>query len=286
METILINILMLIFLSSYAQTHSGGNLVKTENLSIKPIHQWISIPNQDFNIWEIGRPLKTNFNNDYDKDKVAIITDSINNYGINIDNYLLLSIPIQSTEPWIGEGILSFWHKYDMDSLNDGGFIEISYDKGNNWMNLIHDNQTEELSSQGLYSESDTIKGNISCYTGELTEWEYVEIDWWWYFFIKKSTGYVDTDTVNIRFRFLSDDKENQREGWIIDNLIFKGYDPIGGDIQDNINEYIKVFPIPSRDYIEIEATNEFIGAKIEIFDSNGMILKSIVQIKIMSYIN
>jgi len=58
----------------------------------------------------------------------SILTDSTVAYDTSNTSYFELEIPLIAH---INE--LTFYHKYQTDSLLDGGYIEISYDSGANW---------------------------------------------------------------------------------------------------------------------------------------------------------
>lgn len=110
-----------------------GNLVFKDTLALSPLNSWITIQSSN-KIWEIGIPNKLGMNDSYDG-LPAIVTGLNNNYPLNSSDYFEIEIPYKYI--W-GEGILSFWHKYDTDSLNDGGIIELSQDGGNNWVNILN----------------------------------------------------------------------------------------------------------------------------------------------------
>ena len=120
---------MAIFSLCQAQNaEPSGELLFEDTISFDPLNEWITIPSPDANIWQIGYAQKSFL--DYSLSSNAVmITDTINSYPTLVDNYFLLSIPSTDNFFTWPEGILSFYHKFQTDSLLDGGFIEISEEK-------------------------------------------------------------------------------------------------------------------------------------------------------------
>lgn len=262
--TLLILILNFSFSLSYGQY---GDLIFSTTIDFEISHDWIQLDTSiDENIWRIGMPSKFYFDSAYTA-PYAIITDTIYSYPEN--NYSYFDIIIDDDLPgwweW-GEGIIGFWHKYDTDSLEDGGYIEVSYDGGTSWMNIINDNIAMEISNIDFYSNSDTILGNIPAFTGYSNGWVYSEFYWWWNALVKD----FPEDSLIVRFIFQSDENNTNKEGWMIDHIHFNGYEIIGG-IENNhlYKKNIKVFPVPAKDYFVIEFNNnsEF---TLELFDNFG----------------
>jgi hypothetical protein len=136
---------------------------------------------QNGSIWKIGVPSKSYFDSAYTEPN-AIFTDTSDSYPNNSFSYF--DLIIKDTLPfnffrW-GEGIIGFWHKYDTDSLTDGGYIEVSYNGGNSWVNIIHDTLNLEISSVNFYTNSDTITGNIPAFSGHSNGWIYSQFYWFW----------------------------------------------------------------------------------------------------------
>jgi len=117
-------------------TGAEGDLLFEDTLTLRPLYPWITIPSSEENIWQVGKLYK-DFLDSTLSGKHGIVTDTLNSYPVNIDDYFDIVLPVMDSA-W-GEGILSFYHKYQTDSLFDGGFIEVSYDYGMNWNNLIFD---------------------------------------------------------------------------------------------------------------------------------------------------
>jgi len=101
-------------------TGALGDLVFFDTLSFKPLYSFITIPFNYENIWQVGQ-LQKSFLGSTMSDEHWIVTDTLNGYPINKDHYFDVLLPAIDSS-W-GEGILSFYHRYQTDSLCDGGFF-------------------------------------------------------------------------------------------------------------------------------------------------------------------
>ena len=254
-----------------------GELLFEDTLTFYPKYEWISIPSEENNIWQIGRANKDFLDNSLTK-RAVIITDTINTYPTMVDDYFLLSIPQDDNFYSWAEGILSFYHKYHTDSLYDGGLIEISYDQGKSWRNVLYDYAFMSFDFTGLYSETDTVIGGLPAFTGIANEWKYTELHWVWYGLVKKATGEINGLPV-LRFRFISDSTDTEKDGWLIDQMVFRGYD-VSGYFEYIIPDVIKVFPNPMSDFLSIEAITDFENVIFKLYGFDGR-LKLIIPVDV-----
>ena len=174
------------------------------------------------NIWEIGKPQKSSFDSAYSPPN-AICTDLENNYiPDNLSSFLLTIVSDN-----FGTGLLEFVHKYETDTGNAGGYLEISYDKGVTWLNLVY----EANWRTNFYEERDTIFGNIPAFTGSSNGWSQVSFYFLWYALTKKADRwplgwglgmYDNPDTLLLRFNFMSNEKAIENPGWLIDDIRFQ----------------------------------------------------------------
>ena len=250
------------------QTDAIGNLLFEDTIRFRPLSSWILM--EEGSIWEIGEPSGEVFHSAM-SGRTAMITDTSGTYPVNLDDGFTLKIP--QDEYYWGEGILSFYHRFDTDSLQDGGFMEVSYDGGLNWINVLFDTNHLNTNFIGLYS--DTLKGGEYGFSGSSGDWQYVELYWHWLALVKKSTSQT-TNSILIRFHFTSDESDNSREGWMIDDMVFRGYD-VSGHLQSLNKEAIQIFPIPASRMIYIHKAFPFSSALIlEIYDTTGRLKKKI----------
>jgi hypothetical protein len=191
------------------------------------------------NIWQIGIPNKQYFNSAFSVPN-AIVTDL--NYTYPPNNHSTFQFSFKKPAPyfnWINMR-LQFIHKFDTDSLYDGGYVEISYDGGQTWTNIINDTNPGGINTAPFYSANDTIIGGIPAFTGRSNNWQVASLMSLW--------SYENSFTVDscvIRFNFISDSIDNGREGWMIDDIWFEVYYYF-----DDISEYndmkeVTIFPNP-----------------------------------------
>ena len=246
-----------------------GELIFEDSLEVSPKHSWITIDNPNSNIWEIGIPNKTYFNAAHTENR-SLLTDSVEFYSSNCNDYFYITIPWSWSENLWGEGILSFYQKFDTDTLCDGGIIEVSYDLGVSWKNVLSDSNHILVNFIGLYE--DTIKGGEFGFSGKSDSWQYVELYWHWIGITKSTT--MDMDTPLIRFRFVSDEINTNKEGWMIDDIVFRGYS-LGVLIDQSLQTQKEVFPNPTNGIINIEANSEkFKQMIVVIYGFSGKIIK------------
>jgi len=119
-----------------------GDTLFIETITFEYSYPYLEVDTSNQNIWQIGTPNKAFFDSAYSA-KNAIITDTVNYYPIDNISYfdlLIGAFNFNDLYPWnIYVGIK---HKYDTDTLKDGGFITISYDNRTTWMNIINILQT------------------------------------------------------------------------------------------------------------------------------------------------
>lgn len=249
-------------------TEPNGELLFEDTISQSPLGDWIFIPSPNENIWEYGIPSKSFFDGSLSGDK-TLITDSTESYPTLVDDYFLLSIP--SSEDFYSwpEGILSFYHKYQTDSLFDGGLIEISYDGGESWTNLVDDVNNVESNFIGLYSDTDTIEGGIPAYTGSSDDWNYAEFHWIWVALLKSAIPEIEALPI-LKFRFISDENDSQKDGWMIDQIVFRGYDYSGGIDRSN-HKNIEIYPNPCSDFIYLDFPQDC--ERVNIYNIDGKLI-------------
>ena len=89
------------------------------------------------NIWQIGAPQKIFFNSAYSVPN-TIVTDTINFYPVNNQSSFDLYVGAFNMGGMWGwnyplDIFIDFRHKYDTDTLIDGGYITVSWDK---WIDM------------------------------------------------------------------------------------------------------------------------------------------------------
>ncbi|RYE24612.1 MAG: T9SS type A sorting domain-containing protein [Sphingobacteriales bacterium] len=204
-------------------------------------------------LWDIGITSKNYFasggGNNY-----AIMTDTTDTYPTNANDWFTLKLNRD-----VNRGaIVSFRHKYQTTSQRDGGMVEYSYDHGANWTNLL-DSCNDNVSgaafmgiyNDNFYTTSDTILNGGWGFSGNSGGWMNSAF--------QLPVGPIPlrtnvpmsclpTDTVYIRFRFVSDDTLETLDGWMIDDIRID-HDNYWSAVKDVANAgSLKVYPSPSYD--------------------------------------
>lgn len=170
----LIGLSFFLLLISYAQIDNVGDTLEGTFNNFEVPVQFLEIPTFASNIWEIGRPSKFQLNQAYSSNK-AIITDTINTYPLNNHSYFDLFITAASIPDYPYQIQVEFMHKFVTDTMLDGGYITISYDKGLSWENIIDDSewhyqenphQPWGFSNINIYSDTDTLFNGEKGYSG------------------------------------------------------------------------------------------------------------------------
>ncbi len=215
--------------------------------------------------WQVGPPQKNIFDTAATTPN-AMMTDTINPYPTGDTSAFYFGIkPLQ-----FGYGILALqWmQKLDMDSAMDGGIIEFSVDTGKTWQNVFNNPFVYNL--YGFDPENQQmLQSGEQAFSGTDTAWKDVWLcyDISWLSF---------SDSLLVRFTFKSDSINNNREGWMIDNLL------VHITFVHTVNEfekdeYMKIFPNPTSGEINIETrkTSGFhIIEKMELVDMNGAVVQ------------
>ena len=232
---------------------------------------------QPNNIWQIGVPQKIFFDSAFSKSK-AILTDTINSYPINnISSFqLVIKEPVPNTWGNNMTPFVFFWHKYETDSLLDGGYIDLSYDGGANWINVADAPEID-----GTFSHNDTISGGIKAFTGNSKFSSGYPHNWsggflHWYTWCSLSPSQITFDSVIVRFTFKSDNIQTNKEGWMIDDI---SYGTMVCQLGINEGSYlensISIFPNPSSSTLFIESQKLNIGT-LQIIDAMGKGIKNV----------
>ena len=198
----------------------------------------------------------------------AIITDTNKNYSKNLNSYF--QIAVHWTYPL--EFGLHIFHKYDFQKNRDGGIIEVSYDDGVNWNNIINDTVVVDSSQKGnltgLYTKNDTVfsLNNQPAFTGTQSDLSEIVIP----FRLQNLNPDKLFGKAIIRFRIVTDSIDSNNEGWMIIRIIVDGW------LQDAIKEInsnldIDIF-IDSANELYVSIKNEEIK-QLDIISINGKLM-------------
>lgn len=217
------------------------------------------------NVWQIGQPQKTYFNAAFTIPN-AMVTDTINAYPNNCFSEFTVKTPTYINF-WGGVS-MSFFHKFQTDTLLDGGTILISND-GQSWVNILY--------SQGLifmpfnyFQHNDSVTSlNEPGFSGQSDGWQQTSIYW----------NYPPGDTLWVKFKFTSDNIQTNKDGWMIDSLVFTYDLGIGIEKTMQKNSYhLAPNPIDGQSVLTFHQTD--VNAGVFIYSITGQLINSIEKIE------
>lgn len=219
-------------------------------------------------IWNIDNPT---IKDPFIKSK-ALFTDSNLYYQDNIKDCFYMRFLLNLS---VSVFIIRFEHKYDFEKGSDGGLIEISFNNGKKWNNILRDSLFA-LEGHDFYNQKfpwfiDTLHAfNEIGFTGTITDYENSEIS-----FNPYKDGYgssIFQDSIGlIRFCILSDSISSNNTGWIISKMYF--YWKLIHNV-DESNSIFNDFNLIQyqENYFKIQTTIKV--NSIEIFDLSGKKLR------------
>lgn len=270
-------ILMLLVISISTSIFAQWNVIaELDTATFESIYPYIEIDSSAQNIWQIGEPQKVFFDSAYASQN-AIVTDTINDYPVNNYSYFDLKIGYFNYGTFYPYDIfIEIKHKYDTDSLMDGGYITISYDSGQTWINIIDDNsfmywcQTPTWQNGNLYSTTDSLANGKVGFSGNSGDW----VSTWfaWHDCPVKSNSWFPSDTMIVRFNFFSDSINTNKEGWMIDDIRLYAVD-LGGSTRELGNSTFKLYPNPIQKTATIEFEAYYNNIDLEVYNIQGQLL-------------
>lgn len=249
-----------------------------DSITFEESYAYIVNGTSNQNIWQIGKPSKIIFDSAYSSNS-AMVTDTLNNYPLNNNSHFDLKIgEFNFHTSYDCNVFIEIKHKFDTDTLKDGGFITVSYDNGLTWANIINDNATyfearpdnNGFNGLNLYTENDTLFNGEYGFSGKSNGWQTTRFAW--FNMPMKNTLDFLGDTMIIRFNFISDDIENNREGWMIDNIKLYSVD-LGDGIDEPKPLEFNLSPNPMNETSMIELTN-YREVELSILDIQGRVVR------------
>lgn len=270
MKTVIILFFLFVTNFIFTQIYTGIGIHDVDSCNFDTTCSNIYIDTTSSNLWEIGNPHKTIFNSSINGDKV-IITDTSLNYPINSKSNFILRTKYNYAYHDI---IISFRHRYDTDTLVDGGYIEVSVDNGINWNNVIEPNMPffyMNFLSENFYSFGDRLTNNQFGFSGYSSDWIESKFQ-----IIFSHPIRQELDTILFRFNFISDSIDNNREGWIIDDFKIQYAEFMGGIGEKNnyINEMI--YPKPNSGTFTVKLNEQMEVQELKLLDELGRTVKTL----------
>jgi|WetSurMetagenome_2_1015567.scaffolds.fasta_scaffold47900_3 hypothetical protein len=206
------------------------------------------VPSGD-NCWQIGQPSKTYFDSAY-SDPLAIVTDTLNPYPVNSNSSFYLVMPFDLVQNSFTTYI-QFYHKFDTDTIQDYGSVEVSYDGGSSWLALVDSNCQNFWDCIHLYWDNDYILStgqqvpHMLNPSGHSQGWVMSRYLWWWSIPVDGNPASYPPDSILVRFTFHSDATPSAKEGWMIDNILIGFRDEGTGINRPGNAEALKIIPNP-----------------------------------------
>lgn len=247
----------------YSQYFDGADTLCDPNFWQSSI--CIDIDADSTNIWQIGPPQKLLFDSAATQPN-AIMTDTANYYPSNNSSSFQYKIT-----PWTTWGILAIqWkQKLDMDFGLDGAYVEFSVDSGNTWQSAFDNPYVYNYYGFDSTRNVDTLPNGKMAFTGTDSTWKDI---WLCY----DMTWLNWNDNILVRHTFESDSIDNNKEGWLIDNML------VHLTIFHTINEvekekYMSIGPNPTKGRINISTKKidaPHIIKKMELVNIDGQVLQ------------
>ncbi len=273
--------MLLIVLLFSTQTHAQGGIY--DSVTFETPTSEIIIDSSLNNIWQIGTPDKSFFNDAHTGIK-AMVTDTIDSYSPNDTSVFIYVIRNPYTETCYT--YMHFWHKYDMDTLTDKGIIEASYDGGTSWM-VVNDTSGMPFMDSyfswdwDFHASSGTYTPHPVTTTGKSDGWILSGFNWQWWMPVRSDSIIYPLDSLMIRFTFISDSVNTNKEGWMIDDIVTygAGWANCSGIRDLTAKKRLTVFPNPFSVQTTLKTNFELNRANIVILDSFGRKIKQMKNV-------
>lgn len=276
-------IISLVFVIVSMQSFAQWPGFSLDTITFESGYEYLSLDTSADNIWQIGQPSKVFFDSAFSAPN-AIVTDTLLNYPVNVNSHFDLYIGEYNFPEYPYNIAIQIQHKFDTDTLKDGCFISVSYDYGENWMNIIHDTvypeATPSWDNYNLYTEGNTLFNGEFGFSGRSDGWDTTIFSW---HYIPVESWDDIGDTMIVRFNFISDSIDSEKEGWMIDNIRLFEADLPGG-IHNMDMPGFNIYPIPAKERFVIvlpvrntgNYQNSLSDHIIEIYDLQGREVKKI----------
>jgi hypothetical protein len=243
--------------------------------NISPInepHLFSTNTNDTTNAWVYGTSSKPFFENE-----LGWVTDSVNAYSDSLRSELVVMIP-SNEDGWLYQtSWILFEHKFETDTLLDGGYMEYSCDSINwevvsqTWGTSGPPQQLEVLRFTSVLHDT------VQAFTGSEPEWQWSAVQFIWYYSVfhdnpSRSGGctWENVDTLYVRFVFESDGIQTSKAGWMIRNITI-GLDNFPGAVDEYLLSAMELYPNPTNGVISFNFLENVTKPEtVEVYDMMG----------------
>jgi len=223
----------------------------------------------DGNIWAIGTPSKSGFDSAFSPVR-ALVTDTMSTYPINADGTVAFKV-----NPHLMNILVEFTHKFDTDTLKDGGMVEISYDLGNSWNNVCVNPYPKDwfrfsFRTENMYDSSQKLFNGMPGFSGKTNGWITSSFHLVWFVKI-----FGPLDSVMLRFHFISDSVAENKNGWMIDEVKVSYVEMGGGFDEQNVYGFT-LSPNPSSEFVYVKSIHGPLPEVLKVYETDGRFVKSI----------
>jgi hypothetical protein len=241
--------------------------------------QYVTIIPSANNTWQIGAPHNKPFFGSAWSLPNAIMSDTANPYPANNASSFQLLVDQNNNPNYFYWAIfIDFYHKFDTDTLKDGGFVTVSWDNGQSWVNVIDDsthwcinphNHWYLYGNTNIYGNANVLFNGERGWSGNSGGWVHSCLAW--YCLPVKKSPVQEGDTLLMRFNFISDDANHNKEGWMIDDLRVFCID-LGSGIAESRSEasHSRIAPNPVTDMSLVTLDRSYKTVRYEIMDAHG----------------
>ena len=251
----------------------GGGLA-AEISPIQEPHLFVLDTVDQTNVWQFGQTDKT-FGSVSDSN-YGWVTDTTNQYGADLNSDLTV---LATADNW-GVTWISFEHRWDTDTLMDGGEVSFSCD-GLSWQNVPTNSWSYPPEHLGTYNFTDYYtQESVPTFTGRSQGWVTSAVGLQWYIPVFQggqshkvsNTGctWNELDTIYFKFTFVSDNIESNNDGWIVRNITV-GTHGLPSSVSGNETDVFKVYPNPNTGEFSIKLSNKTLSKiNVDIYDLRG----------------
>ncbi len=233
-------------------------------------HLFSTNTNDTTNAWVYGTSSKPFFDNE-----VGWVTDSVNTYSDSLRSELVVMIPSDVNGPYQTSWIV-FEHKFETDTLLDGGYMEYSCDSMN-WDLIDHWEQQNTPQQLNVFNFPSVLHDTVQAFTGSEQGWTWSAVQFIWYYSVfhgnpSRSGGCLEQnmDTIYVRFVFESDGIQTSKAGWMIRNITI-GLDNFPGAVNEYLLSAMELYPNPTNGVISFNfLENVTKPAMVEVYDIMG----------------